>query len=167
MEPQWRLMSEVDLDDVCRIAAAVHAATLSERPDVFAEKLSLFPRGCLALGLRERVAGYAFSHPWTLGDAPALDAYLGALPASPDCLWLHDLAISAEARGRGAAARAIARLTALAAAERLAAMALISVRGTEKFWARAGFRDAPEPRLAVKLDGYGPGARYMIRRPAA
>jgi hypothetical protein len=38
------------------------------------------------------------SHPWTIGDAP-LDAFLGALPSSRDCLYLHDIAISSEARG--------------------------------------------------------------------
>ncbi len=167
MEPHWRLMIEADLDDVSRIAAAAHPEALSERPDVFAEKLGLFPRGCLAFALGERVAGYAFSHPWMLGDAPALDAFLGALPESPDCLYLHDLAIAAEARGRGEAARAIASLTALAAAERLGALALIAVQGTDRFWTRAGFLDAPAPRLAAKLAGYGPGARYMIRRAAA
>lgn len=163
MDARWRPLTGADLGDVGRIAAAAHAG-LDERPAVFAEKLRLYPEGCLALDRHGRVLGYAFSHPWTLGDAPALDAFLGALPASPDCLYLHDIALLAEARGRGAAAAAIERLTAVAVAAPLAAMALVAVHGTERFWGRAGFAAAGHPRLAAKLAAYGEGARYMTRR---
>ena len=166
LEPRWRPLAQADLGDVGRIAAAAHAG-LDERPDVFAEKLRLYPRGCLALDLDGEVLGYAFSHPWRLGDAPALDAFLGALPASPDCLYLHDIAMLTDARGQGAAAAAIGRLTALAGAEGLDAMALVAVRGTDAFWARAGFVDATGPGLFAKLAVYGEGARYMTRRLAA
>ena len=160
MDLDWRPLTEADLDAVNRIAEAVHVG-LGERPAVFAEKRRLYPRGCLALVFRDRVAGYLFSHPWTLGDAPPLDAFLGVLPVSPDCLYLHDIAISAEARGLGAAAVAIARLTELAARERLPALALVSVHDAGPFWLRAGFRDASHARLDARLAAYGPGARYM------
>ncbi|RBP12242.1 acetyltransferase (GNAT) family protein [Roseiarcus fermentans] len=162
----WRPLAEADLGDVDRIAAAAHTG-LDERPAVFAEKLRLYPRGCLALDGPGGVLGYAFSHPWTLGDAPGLDAFLGALPASPDCLYLHDLALSKSARGRGAAGAAIARLAAIAAAEALAAMALVSVHGTGPYWAHAGFADERHPGLAAKLAAYGESARYMTRRLGA
>ena len=156
-------MTPADLGAIVRIASAAHPG-LDERPEVFAEKLRLYPQGCLALAIGGAVAGYAFSHPWTLGDAPALDALLGALPPAQDCLYLHDLALSPEARGHGAAAAAIDRLTALAAAEGLPAMALVAVRGTHTFWARAGFVETPLPRLAAKLAAYGADARPMTKR---
>ena len=161
----WRAMTAADLADVVRIAAAAHPG-LEERPDVFAEKLRLYPAGCLALEVGGAVAGYAFSHPWLIGDAPALDAFLGALPPAPDCLTLHDLALAPEARGRGAAAAAIDRLTGLAAAERLPAMTLVAVRGTHTFWARFGFIESSGDRLAAKLAAYGDGARAMTKRLA-
>ena len=163
MTPAWRPLTEADLDAVKRIAERVHVG-LGERLEVFAEKRRLYPVGCLALALGDRVAGYVLSHPWRIGDAPALDALLGGLPNAPDCLYLHDIAISADARGSGAATAAIARLTELAAAERLAAMALVSVNGAEKFWSRAGFLTVAIPALAAKLAGYGPGAGYMTKR---
>ena len=92
------------------------------------------------------------------------NAFLGALPKRPDCLYLHDLAILPDARGLGAAAAAIDVLTACAVAASLEAMALVSVHGAETFWARIGFCDAPDPRLAEKLAAYGPDARYMTKR---
>ncbi len=163
MGSAWRTLTEADLDDVCRLAGTIHAG-LGERPEVFAEKLRLYPRGCLALTLGGGVAGYVFSHPWSLGDPPALDAFLGALPERPDCLYLHDLAIAVSARGRGAAAAAINSLAAHAIEARLGAMALVSVHGAGPFWVRAGFRDALDPRLAEQLAAYGPDARYMTNR---
>ena len=48
-------------------------------------------------------AGYALAHPFRFGALPALDALLHALPAGADCLYLHDIAILADARGGGAA----------------------------------------------------------------
>jgi hypothetical protein len=140
MDPAWRELTELDLDAVNLIAERVHV-DFGERPEVFAEKRRLYPQGCLALALGDQLAGYVFSHPWRIGDAPALDAFLGPLPTSPDCLYLHDIAISAPARGSGAAAAAIAQLTELASTERLMAIALVSVHGTGPFWARAGFRE--------------------------
>ncbi len=163
-EPVWRPLAEADLDAVRRISAAAYPG-LQERPAVFAEKLRLYPRGCLAYDRGGEVAGYLFSHPWTLGEAPALDGFLGGLAAAPDCYYVHDLALAPEARGHGAAAQAVARIFALAEGERLPAMALIAVNGAEGFWARHGFREASNPRLAAKLAVYGAGARYMIRRP--
>ncbi len=162
MDFAWRPLTETDLDAVRRIAEAVHVG-LGERPAVFAEKRRLYPQGCLALAFRDQVAGYVLSHPWTIGDAPPLDAFLGALPPSPDCLYLHDIAVSSEARGFGAAAGAIGRLTELAARERLPAMALVSVGDAGPFWLRAGFRDATDLRLAARLAAYGPSARYMTK----
>jgi GNAT superfamily N-acetyltransferase len=166
MNPAWRPLTEADLVAAKRIAERVYVG-LGERLEVFAEKRRLYPPGCLALARGDEVAGYVLSHPWRIGDAPALDALLGALPDSPNCLYLHDIAISAEARGSGAAAAAIARLTELAATERLAAMALISVQGAQKFWRRAGFLTTAAPGLVAKLASYGSGAGYMTKRLAA
>lgn len=163
MDPTWRPMKEADLSAVIRIAAAAHVG-LEERADVFAEKLRLSPQGCLALDLGGEVLGYIYSHPWKLGDAPALDAFLDALPAVPDCLYLHDLALDPRARGHGAPAAAVARLVKTAEAAGLEAMALVAVRGTGPFWTRHRFVDAPDGRLAAKLAAYGADARYMVRR---
>ena len=162
MDFAWRPLTEADLDAAHRIAETVHVG-LGERREVFAEKQRLYPPGCLALAFRDQVAGYVLSHPWRIGDAPPLDVFLGALPSSPDCLYLHDIAISGKARGIGAAAAAIARLTEVAASERLPALALVSVRDAGPFWIRVGFRDAANVRLGAALAAYGPSARYMTK----
>jgi ribosomal protein S18 acetylase RimI-like enzyme len=160
--PSWRGLRQEDLAAVCRIAGRVHAG-LPERREVFEEKLRLFPAGCLALEWRGTPVGYGISHPWRLYEIPPLDAFLEKLPASPDCLYLHDIAVTPAARGGRAAARLVALLCDVARKEGVGRIALASVYGTNGFWRRMGFEEVPGDGLADKLGSYGPGARYMIK----
>jgi len=160
----WRRMTAADLDAVAAIADEIHAA-LRERPVVFAEKLRLFPEGCFALEQGGAIAGYAIAHPWRRDAIPALDAFLGALPAAPDCLFVHDVVVLPPARGRGAAGAIVATLCDLARVRGLAYLALVSVYGTHRLWQRHGFAVVDDPALAARLAPYGDTARYMRRGP--
>ncbi len=154
----WLPLTPADLDAVCAVAGRAHA-DLPERPEVFAEKLRLFPGGCFKLALGVTVTGYALMHPWPAGSAPKLDAFIGALPPDAGVLYLHDVAMLPEARGRGAA-RAIVDIAAkLARSRGLAGLALVSVHGTAALWERLGFRRAAGPDLS----SYGGTAVYMTR----
>jgi hypothetical protein len=62
----WRAATAADLDAVERIGNAVHV-NLQERPEVFANKLALFPQGCFVLARNGAVIGYGIAHPWALG----------------------------------------------------------------------------------------------------
>lgn len=154
----WLPLAEGDLAALCAAAARLHPG-LPERPEVFAEKLRLCPEGCRKLEAGGALAGYAIGHPWTLGSAPKLDAFLGALPAAPDCFYIHDVAVLPAARGLGAAAAYVDYAAGLARGRGLRALALVSVYGTAPLWARLGFAPAAGPGLA----SYGPGAVYMTR----
>ena len=160
----WRAMTPADLPAVTALAAAIHVAH-PEEDAVFAERLALFPAGCLVLEDQDGIAGYVLAHPWRRLAPPALNARLDALPADPDCLYLHDVALAPSARGRGAAAAALARLDALAQASHLPCIALIAVGGTLAFWKRHGFAPVDAPSLATKLRSYDADARLMQRRP--
>jgi GNAT superfamily N-acetyltransferase len=129
-------MVRADLAAVAVLEAAHHNPLPPEGTAVFADRLELFPAGCMVVG--EPVAGYAIAHPWA-GPPPPLGARIGALPAAPDALFLHDLALAPGLRGQGLVASALARLAALAVAERLPAIRLVAVHGTATLWARHGF----------------------------
>lgn len=161
-ESAWRGLLAPDLPAVARIAAVVHP-DFPERTEVLAEKAALFPQGCFALTRRGSLCGYALSHPWTLDDIPPLDAFLGGLPAAPDCLHLHDVAILAAARGAGAASAVEALLAAAARAQGLGTIALVSIYGSDRLWRRLGYRPRARARLHEKLEGYGAGALYMTK----
>jgi GNAT superfamily N-acetyltransferase len=159
----WRAMAEADLAEVVAIAAAIHVAH-PERDAVFAERLFLYPRGCLILMQDGAVLGYAIAHPWLISAPPALDTLLGALPARPDCLYLHDVALRPAGRGHGATARLLARLDDLARAAGLARLALVAIPGTDRVWRRLGFLPRARADDATRGDGgYGAGAALMER----
>ena len=135
----WRPMSAGDLEAVVALTAAIHADH-PERPEVFAERLTLFPAGSCIFKAGGVALGYGLAHPGRIDRPPALDTLLGALPAAPDCLYLHDVALLPGVRGQGLAAQWVARLMGLAATERLTRLALVAVNGSAPVWHRVGFR---------------------------
>jgi len=154
-------MAEDDLPTVNAIAAEIHTS-LPERPEVFCEKFRLFPKGCLIFQSDSGPIGYAISHPWRLKSVPTLDAFLNALPAAANCLYLHDAAILPSGRGQSASNTLVEKLRALATQEKLKNLALISVYGTDRLWSRFGFCVVHDPSLAKKIASYGASAKYLV-----
>jgi GNAT superfamily N-acetyltransferase len=157
-------MRAEDLAEVGRIGGIVHPA-YPERAEVPSERLSLFPNGCFAAGDGGGLVGYAISHPGTLGRPPMLDTLLGALPASPDCLYLHDVALLPAVRGLGLGAALLDRLIEVARGRRLGHLALVAVNRSVPYWTAHGFAqpDVRPAGLAAKLASYGGDAAYLVR----
>jgi len=163
---RWRPMVEGDLTAVIAVADAVHPA-YPEDAAVFAERLHLFPKGGAVLADGEQIVGYRVAHPWNLAGPPHVDALIGALPACPMTLLLHDLALRPHARGSGHAREVVEATLALAARESLPRITLIAVAGTIPFWSRLGFCKGGMERPAPEHDGYGACAMPMVREVAA
>jgi GNAT superfamily N-acetyltransferase len=147
-------MVPADLAEVERIGAVVHA-DLTEPETVIAERLRLFPAGCLMTR-----GGYVIAHPSRIGEPPPLGALLGALPDDANALHLHDVALLPALRGQGLGGIAVRRVLELAVRQRLTHVSLVAVHGTPPYWARSGFAEAPS---LVSLASYGADARYMVR----
>ena len=148
-----------DLPDVERIGAIVHPS-YPERAAVPAERLRLFPAGCLIALLGGTAVGYAIAHPGIIGQPPALDSLLGALPGGADCLYIHDVALLPEARGLRQGAAVAGILVAVAKDHGFARLALTAVNYSIDFWSRQGFSAAP---IRKSLGSYGEDAVYMVR----
>ncbi|KAI0425271.1 acyl-CoA N-acyltransferase [Xylaria sp. FL1042] len=159
----WRPLTLDDIEGLVRVADVVHSE-LPESDFVFAERVRLFPEGCLVLEEDARVCGYAISHPIRHGQPPALDSILGEIALDADQLYIHDVCVLPDFRGHGYAAEALKKL--LAIAERYTTTCLVSVYGTTPFWGRFGFRppDDIDPTLSEKIRGYGDDAVYLERR---
>ena len=99
-----------------------------------------------------------------LGDPPALDSLLGALPAAPDTWYLHDIALLDSARGTGAATAVLDLLLRSTPAARLVSLSLTAVNRSAPFWRRHGFERADDVVPAQRLRSYGDDACYMVRR---
>ncbi|MEN6532399.1 MAG: GNAT family N-acetyltransferase [Bryobacteraceae bacterium] len=157
----WHPLLIADLDRVNRIADLVHT-TLPERPEVFEEKLRLFPSGCRKLISGEIIVGYGISHPWMLFSIPPLDDFLQHLPDKAQCLYIHDVVILPAARGHGAAGHYVDYVKGVARKMGIPALALVSVYGTDRLWSRFGFTVVQDAALDAKLKSYGGTAKYML-----
>lgn len=157
--PTWRPMLDGDLPDVERISAIVHPG-YPEREAVPAERLRLFPAGCLIAPRGGMAIGYAIAHPGMIGRPPPLDTLLSALPDGADCLYIHDVALLPDARGLGLGAAVTGTLATVAREHGFAWLALTAVNKSTGFWSRQGFCAAP---CGSKLASYGGDAIYMVR----
>jgi GNAT superfamily N-acetyltransferase len=160
--PVWSPLEAADIGALAELANRIHRS-LNERPEVFAEKLQLFPDGCRKLTRGRKLCGYGLTHPWKLGDIPALDDFLRALPLAPDCLFVHDVAVSREVRGKGAPRSFVDYLISIARSLDIKTLALVAVSGSGTYWSQLGFQQHLQPKLARKLKEYGDDAIYMRR----
>ncbi|MDD5502980.1 MAG: GNAT family N-acetyltransferase [Candidatus Thermoplasmatota archaeon] len=158
---RWLPLLPQDLESVNKIALQVHPG-LPERPEVFKEKILLFPEGCRKLMSGTKIVGCGISHPWTLNSIPPLDSFLKQLPSKPDCIYAHDIAILPEARGKGASAQYMEYIKNLALEMGISHLAGVSVYGTYILWKRFGFKIVENADLNKKLASYGPSAKYII-----
>ena len=156
-------MTVDDLASVDVIAARVHPS-YPEDQAVFAERLRLHAAGCRVLmtGAGE-IAGYVISHPWHLGEPPALNVLLGGLPEAAATYYIHDLALLPDARGSGAASWIVAQLVRHARDLNLPSLALVAVNGSTPFWTKQGFAVTAAESRDSKLASYGADAHLMRR----
>lgn len=165
MKHSWRPMRAGDLDWVMSVAEVVHAGFF-ERREVFAERLALYPAGCVvAQGEGGAFGGYAFMHPARLGAPPALDSLLQQLDPAADCLYLHDVALLPAVRGAGLGRALMQLLDGLMRRDGHAQAALVAVHGSAPYWRACGFEEMmPSPAaLREKLASYDAQAKYLVR----
>ena len=166
-------MAPEDIPSVLKIANTVHP-DLPEDASIFAERLELFPEGCLVLvsppssSSPEQICGYAISHPILKHHPPALNSLLGEIHPQADQYYIHDVAVLPSFRDRGLARRCVDRLLAVATGYGFPDTCLVSVYGAARFWARFGFAVKGDRKkdeaLGEKLKGYGGDAEFMERR---
>jgi len=159
----WRTLSLSNMPNLIRIASHIHPS-LPERDSVFAERVKLFPQGCLALTSKhDELCGYIISHPIRLRQPPALDSLLVEIGPDADQYYIHDVAILPEYQGRGLAKEGLKQV--LGVAERFKSIGLVSVYSTSAFWGKFGFKEPVEVGgvMREKLLGYGDAAVYLER----
>lgn len=164
MTMTWRAMARPDMALVQTIATVVHPG-YPESADVFHERLSMYPAGCLVLEDEQgTLVGYAISHPWHRGQAPALDSLLESLPPAASTYYLHDIALLPQARGQGAPSSLLALLLKQAEVAGLDEMSLVAVNGSQPYWQGQHFEVLREPALMATLRSYGEDVCLMRRR---
>lgn len=159
-----RLMLETDLPAVLAIQGACYAEQFCESMASLHAKLRVSPSTCVIASRKGGSVGYLFSVPCETTNPPTWNAGTCQLPAAPDCLYLHDLAVLPDARKSGTGCALVAAFMALLQESALEHACLVSVQRSALYWERHGFRPAPlSGALQAKLATYGDGAVYMER----
>ncbi|KAL8914463.1 MAG: hypothetical protein Q9171_000968 [Xanthocarpia ochracea] len=85
VKASWRELSVDDIESLVRVADKIHPS-LPESDQVFAERVRLFPEGCLALAESEgdELLGYIISHPIRRRQPPALNRLLEQIAFNAD-----------------------------------------------------------------------------------
>ncbi len=163
-------MAPTDLRAVMAIQAQCYQGGLPESQGSLAAKLGASPGTCFiaSSSVGEAPLGYLFALPWLAGGPPPHDAAQCELPARPDCLYLHDLAVSPPGRKLGVGKAMVGAFFEALARMALPSAGLVAVQGSSTYWARHGFQPATvSADLALKLRSYGDDAIYMVRHSAA
>jgi GNAT superfamily N-acetyltransferase len=155
-------MREEDVPAVVAISDVVHGR-FTERPEVFAERLALYPAGCFVQEREGATGGYMISHPWHRRSPVPLDVLIGAIPEDAESYFLHDLALLPDVRGSGAGRRGLELVLRHASDLGYGEVSLVAVNGADSFWSAQGFLRIEDEAVVRKLQSYGEGTFFMER----
>ena len=134
-------------------------------PDIEPESLSVLqskwqcsPQTCFVIEVKKRVVGYCLAHPWTLDSPPSLEQVITQVERA-DTLYLHDIALSADAQGQGAGRAAFEKLLTLAQQLSFDSVSLVAVQGASSYWKKHGF---VRQVIDKSLKSYTADACYMV-----
>lgn len=160
-----RLMQIADLNAVVRLQDHCYADEFYESPQVVAKRLMLYPQSCWLACYQDKIWGYLFSYPSRLGQVNPLGAEFGQYEQA-NCLYLHDMAVSPDARGQGVATTLLQQALNYAGTLGLSHAALVAVQNSAAFWQQQQFdvvEDLSEA-ASMALTSYGADAIYLARR---
>ncbi|GAA0832811.1 MULTISPECIES: GNAT family N-acetyltransferase [Marinomonas] len=144
--------------DIQRIQQAAYVESLHEECEVLKSKWQASPDTCFQYRDETgRIVAYLLTHAWGSSAAPKLH---DALPeaCAGDQLFVHDLAVSPEAAGKGIAKALLSAFFEQASLMGYSRFMLVAVQGSVPFWARYGFQVKEVP----VSESYGEGARLMV-----
>lgn len=159
-----RLMRPNDIPALESIALACYPADFFESTRAFQSKLEQSASSCFVACKRTQVVGYLIAMPALLSSPPLLNTETKTLPADPDTLYLHDLALMPDCRGTGIGAALVAAFFAEQMAFQLPNAALVAIQNSAPYWRRYGFAPAETTiDLGDKIASYGRDASYMVK----
>lgn len=157
-------MLELDLSAVLEIQAACYLEVAPESRKSLLSKLTATPSTCFVAVADSLIAGYLIALPWQFDSPPALNSENCVLPQSPDCLYLHDLAVAPAMRKVGAGRALVEMFLRQLQKLKIDRASLIAVQSSAPYWMRYGFQVVTlSAELKEKLASYGSGVQYMLR----
>ena len=155
-------MTLADLPSVVRIQAECYPPQLNEDEGVIRDRFLGSPNTAWICEVDGEVLAYLVGYPSRIGKVTSLGGAFD-VPADADSLYLHDLAVSSRARGRGVGEALVAHAHDVARSMGLGHSALVAVQNSSAFWASRGYcRAVAVDRMQREaLAAYPGGGDYM------
>ena len=152
-----------DLSSVARIQQECYPADFLESEGSFANKITGCADFSFMASSQGSALGYVVALPWLFGQILDLDGTQYQLPQHPDCLYIHDLAVSTQARSQGVAEHLLSSVFQQAETEGYQRLGLVAVQGAASYWQRQGFKEKQgNAEFQRYLATYGDDAVYMV-----
>jgi len=151
-------ISEESWDEILRIQEEAYIELPPEDVTALKSKWLSSPDTCFVYSSNEnKILAYLLSHPWGSDKPPRLNEEV-TLNSETTNLYLHDLALSNEARGKGIAKVLVENLIRNAKIQGFTKILLVAVQGSGSFWAKYGF--IVIDNIAI-CPSYGSAAKLM------
>ncbi len=152
-----RQISETSWIEIMEIQKKAYTELPPEDVDILKSKWLSSPNTCaIYANSKNKILAYLLAHPWASETPPKL--YETAPITLGSNLYLHDLALAHEARGKGIAKILVEHLIESAKNENFVKILLVAVQGSAGFWARFGFLEIPNSEICPS---YGDDAKLM------
>jgi ribosomal protein S18 acetylase RimI-like enzyme len=147
-----------DLGIILEIQRSAYIPELNEGEAAFFYKLKISPNTCIGAYIDKQICGYLFAQPYKFGEIIPLDKSTHQIPEDPDCMYIHDLAISQDSKKKRIGTMLYQAIEKQSIKAGFRAITLVSVQDSGKFWEQQGFH-------AERRFEYIPGvpAVYMIK----
>ena len=157
-------MQRADLPAILAIQDECYPEEMCEDAAVVQQRLAVAGEHAWVAKDDAGACAYLFGYLSQVGKVTRLGAGFEQ-SAQPDCLYLHDLAVSPRAKGLGLGPWLVVHALESARARKLGSSALVSVQQSRVFWERLGYRvhdDLGEAELR-DLATYASPAWYMVK----
>jgi ribosomal protein S18 acetylase RimI-like enzyme len=146
-----------EIDFVLKIQKNSYIDKYLEKSHTFNRMITLYPKGCLGVCVVRILAAYIFFHPYRENQVKPLDLSL-VLDGNEDCMYLHDIAVHHNYRGKGLSKILLERFDQETIRGGFNVQCLVAVQSSEDFWEKHGFKKE------FIIENYGGAQAYYMKK---
>ncbi|MFT5594886.1 MAG: GNAT superfamily N-acetyltransferase [Oceanicoccus sp.] len=152
------LITENSWDDIVKIQEEAYTDVVPEDINILKNKWHSSPQTCAVYSDdKGKVLAYLLAHPWASDTPPKLHEKIPVADSST--LFIHDLALAFEGRGKNIGKELVQNLIDNSQAQRFVKILLVAVQNSTGFWAKFGFINKPSEEIC---SSYGESAQLMV-----
>ena len=151
-------INENSWGDIVKIQEEAYIDLAPEDVNILKNKWHSSPQTCAVYSDHKgKVLAYLLAHPWASEAPPKLNEKISVTDSST--LFIHDLALAFEGRGKNIGKELVQNLIDNAQAQRFVKILLVAVQNSAGFWAEFGFINMPNKEIC---SSYGKSAQLMV-----